>query len=122
MKTIFPILIALLVGVLAVYFNISYLGTGILIGVVISVLFRVERGSRKAVNTGVIMIAMALIGFVYSWYLSGEYHLSFVELAEHEELPEYVQAAPYFSVAFFTAGVMDLLHYVLIGKDKEKKK
>lgn len=116
-----PILIGLTIGLIAAYLDLTYIAFGVLVGLALNI-FQFEKESRKAIAMGLTMIVLSLIAFGYAWYVSAQHNLSFAELSQHTTLPDHMRAIPFFAVAFLTAGLTDILHYVLIDRDKENVK
>lgn len=106
--------IGLTIGVIAIYFDYTYVGIGILTGFTIPIYTRLH-GEQYALTFGFTLAAISLVGFSVSIYYTNKYGMSFQELGKAFHLPKYIRRAPFISVAGLTSSIVTI-SYCLVRR------
>ncbi len=107
--------IAIGLAFIAIRYDFTYIGLGILFGVALVIYEYVKEGETYSLKFGIIFLAIGIIGFILSLYFSSKYGLSFQELTDSREFPRYIRRMPYYSVSLLMTGMVVVI-YRLLGQ------
>jgi hypothetical protein len=104
-------------AVIAIYFDLSYFGQGVLVGTGVAVAVTV--GSEPPIELALVSCVIGLIFLAMAYYFATEYGMSFEMLDKTRSVGKFIRRLPYYAIAASTIGIL-LVAYYTLGKLSEK--
>jgi hypothetical protein len=97
--------IAMAIGAAGHYFEMSYIGYGVISGIAIAMFSLLWEQEDQDVVFGLSLIIIALLFLIASLYFSSSYNFSFEELSKTRDVSRLVQSLPYIAICLGSAGI-----------------
>lgn len=96
----------IIAALIAIRFDLTYVGLAILAGIAISIVFMVQgRDMFSSTTPGYVFSIIGLALLVLAYFVCCHYGITFETLDQDRSFPRTVRRLPYFGIAFLTSGV-----------------